>query len=495
MRMPGRGLCLVLLLSAAPSAAVAGWARWSGGSGDRVLYGVSAPSAIDVFTIGMHFDTTGMIPMPVPHVFASQDGGHVFTEITGNLGGGTLFFIPSCLQFLDSQHGFVAGGSTLYATDNRGGAWSSRAAGFELAGLHFFDYENGVVFGEGGTVMATSDGGNTLTPQASGTTVALHQSFWLDRQRGFIAGFDERVEEDPYGGPSTTTLEHGVILRTTNGGATWAAGAAIEGVGLGEPFFLGDGLRGWVSAWRWIDDDKTEARLYWTADGGLSWADLGLPIQVGTLHMFMDAPINTHHIAAMHWADALHGHLGSTAFIFKASDGQNDTRYWRTLDYLTADGGATWTKTDLGTITVELSGGPPAIQNDGVIAAGAMRSFYDGVMVGERQSVWGYEYACTTAGDCPPGYACALDKCVPPVATCSPPCSSGETCMDGVCLATGGDADHRGGDGRSSSGGAKEFQNEGCSCRAGSSAAPGAAGLLVLAVALSGTRHRRRGPA
>ena len=66
-----------------------------------------------------------------------------------------------------------------------------------LQDVSFTDANNGTVTGSHGTILRTTNGGSTWTPQNSGTLEGLY-------------------------GVSFTDANTGTILRTTNGGATWA---------------------------------------------------------------------------------------------------------------------------------------------------------------------------------------------------------------------------------------------------------------------------------
>ncbi|MBI5507939.1 MAG: hypothetical protein HY903_04190 [Deltaproteobacteria bacterium] len=481
-------LLVALLL---PATALAAWTKLSGGTGQTALIAVSAPTATDVFATGFTLDTSTMVPHPVPHIYASSTGGRSFSEITGSLSG-PAFWVPTLVQFFDGQFGFVAGGKALFVTTNRGGAWTTRTIPFNVKDMFFFDGQRGVLVGEGGAMATTFDAGGTFNPIVSGTGVDLHRTFWLDADHGWISAYTEVDGTDQDGNP-TVSYEDGVVLRTTNGGQSFSTSTAFAGLGLGALFFLPGGLHGFVVAFSWIDADRSEPSLWKTSDGGATFSNIGLPLQVGTLDMIVSQPINTNHLVAMSWADSDHGHLAGSAYVTKVDDlSGNPKRYWRVVDYVTANGGSTWTKTDLGTITISMGSGPPNIQNDMQMTAGTLRSFYDGLMVGEAQAVWGYDHSCASPADCPPSYSCTTNECVPPAYLCNPPCSFQDTCVGGTCVPKGGDADHGvGGDGDTYRG-SGQTDDGGCSCKG---VAPSPIALVLCgAVARALWRRRRLAP-
>src|SRR5215467_9921904 len=69
-----------------------------------------------------------------------------------------------------------------------------------------------VAVGYGGTILRTTDGGATWTPQFSGTTNILYGVSFVDANTGTAVG------------------GNGTILRTTDGGATWTVQRSAPGV-------------------------------------------------------------------------------------------------------------------------------------------------------------------------------------------------------------------------------------------------------------------------
>src|SRR5213075_2321621 len=75
--------------------------------------------------------------------------------------------------------------------------------GNNLRGASFVDANTGTVVGEYGTIVRTTDGGNSWTIQASGTTQTLWAVSFTDANHGTAVG------------------EAGIIVGTTDGGDHW----------------------------------------------------------------------------------------------------------------------------------------------------------------------------------------------------------------------------------------------------------------------------------
>ena len=110
------------------------------------------------------------------------------------------------VHFASADVGYVAGGGgTVLRTIDGGLSWqdASPDGAPDLHGIHFINLEVGVVVGDGGAIYRTLNAGIDWTPVASGVEVPL-QSVSFSGNVGLA------------GGGSQT------ILRSENGGATWA---------------------------------------------------------------------------------------------------------------------------------------------------------------------------------------------------------------------------------------------------------------------------------
>jgi photosystem II stability/assembly factor-like uncharacterized protein len=94
------------------------------------------------------------------------------------------------------------------------------------------DVNAGIAVGTEGTILRTTDGGATWARQSSGTTAVLYGVSFVNADTATVVGYD-----------GTTRLP--VILRTTDGGATWTPQESGTNNSLGGVFFV-DANTGWA---------------------------------------------------------------------------------------------------------------------------------------------------------------------------------------------------------------------------------------------------------
>lgn len=437
------GVAAALLIA---GQADAGWKKIHTSGGDY-LTSVSVTAGGHLFAGGFAIDPASPLPIPTAALFASDDGGKTLDPIDAALGGasgglGTLGAVDA-IAFLDGTTGWVALDGKAHRTGDRGATWTPAELGGTARALHFFDSKRGYAVGKGGFAAATMDGGASWEPVQTGTQADLGCMFWVDGLRGWAAGQAETTETD-YEGQESTTVAGGAVLTTTDGGQSWTTGYQTSGHVLCPLFFLPDGRTGFLATSEKPSGDHGTAHLLRTTDGGASFEDAALPAEVGTLDMFIKVPIRASYVTAMYWSDAQTGHLAGSAYLTDASSGMGgSTPVYKTVDFLTRDGGGTWEKTDLGTVTVNIMGGQ-APSGDGTTIGGAMSSLLDGVMVGDGGTVWRFEGACAADGDCGAGARCDEALCV--TVPAAEPCE-GSVCNVAAGAAGGGGGGDGGGEG------------------------------------------------
>ncbi|HEY3448424.1 MAG TPA: hypothetical protein VGK67_18860 [Myxococcales bacterium] len=520
-----------LLASASGSARAAGWEKYSGGADPTVLVSLSVPDPAHLFAAGLLMDGSAFPPKVSPRVLSSTDGGRTWTDVSSNLAS-LAFTTLNAVAFVDANRGWVAGGKKVWSTVNAGAAWvpATSDAGFEVQALHFFDVKNGVAVGGDANdtavvIKRTADGGKTWTaatvPAVEGTA---YSTFWLSDKVGWAAGQSKQTIDEG-NGQTYDAPKEGFTLATADGGATWTVSdTRVAGYGLGPAFFLRDGKTGWVAGYKMTDAIRSEAALYKSTDGGKTWVDAKIPLDVATMSMMgQAAKINTSFFQTLFFASEKSGHLGGTVYLSDSDDGSGQTVHvYKVVDYWTEDG-ATWQRTNLGTISLTTP-----VTNDGTLVAGQMLGLGQGWMVGDKAMVWGYNadppVPCKVEGDCAPGFGCSVfGKCQP--VTCPDGCPEGQVCSWQVCrtppdagtpagsdgsvpvqyddagnpvVVPGSDGgtplggDDGGGPAAKVDSGASAGGGEtGCGCGAGAGAMPALAGLGALLWALGVTRRPR----
>jgi photosystem II stability/assembly factor-like uncharacterized protein len=167
------------------------------------------------------------------------------------------------VQALSPDKAVVVGyrGKILMTTDG-GKSWQERPSGTEQAlyGIHFVDDQTGWITGQMGLILHTSDGGETWQKQPSGTDVSLFSLFFLDKTQGWVVG------------------DRAVYLKTTSGGESWEIDyfqPSLEGVRedvalaivdpiLYDVHFL-DSQMGWMVG--------EFGMILHTTDGGATWQE------------------------------------------------------------------------------------------------------------------------------------------------------------------------------------------------------------------------------
>ena len=127
--------------------------------------------------------------------------------------------------------------------------WTAQNSGVtvSLTDVFFVDNQTGWAVGNDGTIVNTTDGGQTWTSQTSGVTDVLRAIFFIDANTGWAVG-----------GSTNRTM-----VKTTDGGLNWQSIAASNIFSnLMYDIAFADANTGWLA---------TYDSIYMTSDGGTTW--------------------------------------------------------------------------------------------------------------------------------------------------------------------------------------------------------------------------------
>ncbi|MGA9115508.1 MAG: YCF48-related protein [Bacteroidota bacterium] len=231
------------------------------------------------------------------------DGGTVVRST--DRGASWTFFQPETAysdiyetMFAAENAGYLCttNGSIMKSTDG-GLSWRYLTSGTtsSLWYLDFLNPDTGLAVGAASTLLRTTDGGGVWTPVGLSTSALLSKVHWVNAAIAYI-------------GSSSATL--GRLLRSTDGGLSWANVPGYTGGGTTRGIFFRGPDTGWVT--------NSSYQIFRTTDGGASFpqqASLG----TGTLY-------------EVKFADADRG----------AAAGANGEVF------VTTNGGGVWTPSDIG---------------------------------------------------------------------------------------------------------------------------------------------------
>ena len=135
-------------------------------------------------------------------------------------------------------------------------AWTwqnPKPQGNELSAVDFIDANTGWAVGSTGTILHTTDGGTTWTPQVSNTSWDIDAVDFTDANNGWAAGYFD---------PELTQAGLGFILHTSDGGLTWQ----FQAPGTTNPIWgihFTDANTGWAVG--------RSGTIVHTSDGGATW--------------------------------------------------------------------------------------------------------------------------------------------------------------------------------------------------------------------------------
>ena len=185
----------------------------------------------------------------------SAQSGWVPLKITN--GGGDL----NTVYFLDSKRGWVGGdGGYLSRTDDGGQSWVRQAVGTTAAinDIYFRDKEAGFLLA-GNSIFVTRDNGTGWTQsrifrpeEFEGADVELYSVRFSSKKKGWVVGSVSKRER----------VVDSILVYTDDGGETWRRQRAPSRTELIHVDFVSD-KRGWI-----VGEGGT---ILFTRDGGASW--------------------------------------------------------------------------------------------------------------------------------------------------------------------------------------------------------------------------------
>ncbi len=158
------------------------------------------------------------------------------------------------VYFANANTGLVVGQlGTIIKTTNGGTNWNAQSSGVNnhLFGVFFINASTGWIVGDVGLILKSTDGGATWAAQNSTSNVQLTSVSFRDANTGYVVGW------------------YGNFLRTTNGGTSWTKYQTAISTNLNCVSFA-DANTGFAVG--------QFGKLVRTSNGGVNWAE----IQTGT---------------------------------------------------------------------------------------------------------------------------------------------------------------------------------------------------------------------
>jgi photosystem II stability/assembly factor-like uncharacterized protein len=113
-------------------------------------------------------------------------------------------------------------------TFSQGWQWQNPLpTGNKLNCVRFVDDNLGFAVGDCGTILKTTDGGETWTLKTVESKYMLRSVFFTDANTGYIVGGDE----------TWAAYTTGIILKTVNSGESWIIQNILEGIILSSVYF------------------------------------------------------------------------------------------------------------------------------------------------------------------------------------------------------------------------------------------------------------------
>ncbi len=260
-------------------------------------------------------------------ILVSADGGATWQSATS---GQQYMFVGADALSATDIWAVDEDGALLHSTD--GGRWVEqtdpatpvRRWANELTGVSFADPADGWVVGNdigiggGGVILHTSDGGASWAPQTSNLAGGLTGVQFVDAADGWA------ISNNPYSGASGSP---DAIEDSTNGGATWHPDYVANDAALNALDFASD-TTGWVAgSYQPSQSSPPTPAIFATTDRGITWTPESLPA----------VPGDVAEVTALQFSDALNG--WASGFGLDLTSESDQETY---LLLHTTDGGSNW---------------------------------------------------------------------------------------------------------------------------------------------------------
>ncbi len=275
---------------------------------------VMAPAQVawDSSNVGNAAGLTDIVMTSITCGYVVGDSGTIAKSTDGGLtwtpqSSGTTRGFES-VAFIDSLHGWAAGGNVMRYTTNGGTSWLAPQMIPSLGALSiaFGSLNVGVAVGVGGQIIRTTDGGANWTMVVSSVSASLMGVTYVDSLNAVAVG-NNRIFRSTDGGQSwslawtpvsvlwdvTTTSEQvivavgskssrGVVFRSTDRGVQWDSVMAVSSSYLIAVSFCSPDT-GFALTWK--------GGVFRTVDGGSSWDSLTvMPTGAGVSSIAVSSP-------------------------------------------------------------------------------------------------------------------------------------------------------------------------------------------------------------
>jgi len=241
---------------------------------DALLFAVSFLDSSFGFAVGQ-------TPAPIPCsaiysgiILRTKDGGTSWTIIDVPINTGWHSgFKDFC--FTNEGDGVLIGNyGVILKSSNDGEIWDLKLNGTtnDLSGIEFKDANIGFAVGAEGTILRTTDSGTNWINQPSGTSLHLNDVCFPDENNGWIVGVNKDWEP----------TDSSIILHTTDGGISWLQQTTFVGTMLLFDLFFADENNGWAVGAEYSGDG--DGVILRTTDGGVNWITSIIQPMTGWFH-------------------------------------------------------------------------------------------------------------------------------------------------------------------------------------------------------------------